>query len=188
MNPALDEAVRALRAGELVVYPTDTLLGLAARATDAHAVARLERLKQRPADQPISIAVRSIPDVEVWTDLAPTARRFVRTHLPGPYTLVARASRLARQELVPALLAPDGTVGVRLPDHPVARELARRVGPITATSANLHGQPPCRTIAEARQCFGSNVRVYVGAGPRGSGRPSTLVDLTGAEPHVLARR
>lgn len=188
MDPALDEAVRALRAGELVVYPTDTLLGLAARATDGRAIARLERLKRRPADQPISVAVHSLPEVEAWTDLGASARRFVRTHLPGPYTLVARPSRLARRELAPAIFARDGTLGVRLPDHPVARELARRAGPITATSANLHGRPPCRTVNEARRNFGSNVRVYLGTGPRGSGRPSTLVDLTGADPRALVRR
>ncbi len=188
MGPSLGAAARALRAGGLVVYPTDTLLGLGARATDDRAVERLARVKQRAPDQPISLAVSSLADVEAWTDLEPPALRFARTHLPGPFTLVARPSRSARRSLAPALFGPGGTLGLRLPDHPAARELARRVGPITATSANLHGQPPCRTIREARRTFGGAVEVYVAAPPRGSGRPSTLVDLTRGTPRAIERR
>ena len=187
MDPSVALAARALRAGELVVYPTDTLLGLGARADDDRAVARLASVKHRPPDQPISIAVSSLPDVEVWADLAPPALRFARTHLPGPYTLVARPSRRARHSLAPEILAPRGTLGIRLPDHPLARELARLVGPITATSANLHGRPPCRTIREARRAFGDQVAVYLAARPRGSGRPSILVDLTRGAPRSLER-
>lgn len=187
MDPSVAGAVRALRSGELVVYPTDTLLGLGARATDDRAVARLVALKERPPHQPISVAVSSLAEVEALTDLDPPGRRFVRTHLPGAFTVLARPSRLARRILAPPILAPDGTVGVRLPDHPVARELARRVGPITATSANVHGRPPCRTVREARQAFGADVAVYLASRPRGSGRPSSLVDLKRRVPRAVER-
>jgi len=115
-------------------------------------------------------------------------RRFVRTHLPGPYTVLACPSPLARRTLAPRIFAEGGTVGVRLPDHPVARELARRCGPITATSANLHGQPACRTVRQARHIFGRGVAVYLDGRPAVSGRPSTLVDLTRREPRAIARR
>jgi L-threonylcarbamoyladenylate synthase len=75
-----------------------------------------------------------------------------------------------------------------VPDHPVARELARRCGPIVATSANRHGTPPARTVAEARRAFGSDVSIYLTGGPAPAGRPSDLVDLSGGGPGRVVRR
>jgi L-threonylcarbamoyladenylate synthase len=187
VGPRVRAAARALRAGELVVYPTDTLLGLGALAQDDRAVAQLIQVKQRSAGQPVSIAVSSLADVEEWAELSPPARRFVRTHLPGPYTIVARPTARARRTLSRGLFDRDGSIAVRVPDHPVARELARRVGPITATSANLHGRPPCRTIRDARRTFGNEVAVYLSTPRRDSGRPSTLVDLAHGAPRLLDR-
>jgi L-threonylcarbamoyladenylate synthase len=188
MGPTVDRAVRALAAGRLVVYPTDTLLGLGARAGDARAVARLEEAKGRPSGQPISVAVSSVAEVEALGELAGAARRFLRLHLPGPYTVLVRPSPLARRAFAPRVFAESGTVGLRVPDHPVARELARRAGPITATSANWHGAPPCRTLPEARRTFGDRVAVYLAPVPPGSGRPSLLVDLVRGEPRAIPRR
>jgi L-threonylcarbamoyladenylate synthase len=188
MRPTVDDAVRALAAGGLVVYPTDTLLALGARAGDPAAVARLEVAKGRPSGQPISVALSSVPEVEEFGELAGSSRRFLRTHLPGPYTVLVRPSALARRRLVARVFAEAGTVGLRVPDHPVARELARRAGPLTATSANYHGGPPCRSVAEARRVFGSGVRVYLAPDPPGSGVPSMLVDLTRDEPRATPRR
>jgi L-threonylcarbamoyladenylate synthase len=188
MGAALAPAVRALSAGKVVVYPTDTLYGLGARAGDPAALARLVAAKGRPAGMPISIAVSSTEEIEALAALSPIGRRFVRTHLPGPYTLLARPSPLARRTLASEVAGPHGTIGIRVPDHPLARELARRVGPLTATSANRHGAPPSRTLAEARATFGRSVAIYLSGGPAPSGRPSELVDLTGAEPHPVRRR
>jgi len=187
MGSSLDAAVRALSGGELVVYPTDTLLGVGARADDERAVARLVRAKERPGSLPISVAVSSLDEVERLARLPPVSRRFVRRELPGPFTVLVSPSDTARRELAPSLLR-DPTLGLRLPDHPVARELCRRAGPITATSANRHGEPPARTVAEARRAFGASVRVYLPARPRPSGTPSTIVDLTGPVPRPVVRR
>jgi len=187
MRSPLATAARAVERGEVVVYPTDTILGLGVSATDESAVARLSELKRRPPDQPISVTVSSLPELEQWARLDGPALRFARLHLPGPYTILARPSGRARRALAPALLARNGTIGLRLPDHPVARELARRAGPITATSANLHGSPPVRSLREARRTFGADVAVYLAPRPRGSGRPSTLVDLTRGTPRPVAR-
>jgi L-threonylcarbamoyladenylate synthase len=187
MGPTVDDAVRSLAAGRLVVYPTDTLLGLGARAGDREAVGRLEAAKGRPSGQPISVAVSSVPEVEALAELSGPGCRFLRLHLPGPYTVLVRPSPLARRRLVPRVFAESGTVGLRVPDHPLARELARRAGPLTATSANYHGAPPCRTLAEARRVFGDRVDVYLGSGSSGSGTPSTLVDLTREEPRTISR-
>jgi len=187
MGASLADAVRAIAAGELVVYPTDTLIGIAARATDSDAVDRLAAAKDRPAQLPVSLALGSIEEIEPFAAMTPMGRRFVRGHLPGPYTLLLSASPMARRRLAAPLVHPAGTVGFRVPDHPLARELARRAGPITATSANRHGAPPARTVAEARATFGDSVAVYLPARPRPSGHPSTLVDLTGTDPRVVPR-
>ncbi|HYA58449.1 MAG TPA: L-threonylcarbamoyladenylate synthase [Thermoplasmata archaeon] len=187
MSPSVADAARAMAAGALVVYPTDTLLGLGAKATDRPAVERLLAAKGRPPRQPLSVAVSSFEELEPLADLSPAGRRFVRAHLPGPFTILARPSSWARRSLAPAV-AGGRTVGLRVPDHPVARELARRVGPVIATSANRHGSPPARTVADARAVFGGAVSVYLSGRPPPSGRPSELVDLTGRVPRRLPRR
>ncbi|MGP8078182.1 MAG: L-threonylcarbamoyladenylate synthase [Thermoplasmata archaeon] len=187
MGPSLDRAVRALGSGQLVVYPTDTLLGLAARAADPEAVARLVRAKARPGAQPLSAAVSSVDEIEPLGRLSRTARQFVRRHLPGPYTILLRPTSAARRLLAPAV-AGGRTIGLRVPDHPVARELARRAGPIVATSANRHGARPARTVAEAERAFGREVRVYLAARPPPTGRPSELVDFTGTRAGRVVRR
>ncbi|MCI4339687.1 MAG: threonylcarbamoyl-AMP synthase [Thermoplasmata archaeon] len=182
-----DAAIASLGAGKLVVYPTDTLLGLGASATDPRAVDALLRAKDRPSGMPISVAVSSIEELELLVDWSDAARSIARRLLPGPVTILAPASRNARKALAPSLLGPDGSIGVRVPDHPVARELARCAGPITATSANRHGAPPCRSIGAAKRVFGDLVATYVRTGPAPSGRPSALVDLRGPTPRLVTR-
>ena len=187
MGDDLRSGARALSAGKLVVYPTDTLLGLGASATDAAAVDALLVAKDRPSGMPISVGVSSLEEVEPLVDWSPAARAVARRLLPGPVTLLVPASAAARRAFAPMLLGADGSLGIRVPDHPVARELARLAGPITSTSANRHGEPPCRTIAAARRVFGGRVASYVPGGPPPSGRPSTLVDLRAAVPRIVER-
>ena len=187
MGPTAEAGARALLAGELVVHPTDTLYALAASALDRSAVARLVVAKGRGEGRPLSVAVSSTEELERWAELAPAARSFARRELPGPYTLLLRPSSEARRALAPEV-ASGPTIGLRVPDHPLARELARRAGPIVATSANRSGAPPARSLAEARRTFGPSVAAFLTAPPRPSGRPSTLVDLTGARPRRRARR
>ncbi|HTT73977.1 MAG TPA: L-threonylcarbamoyladenylate synthase [Thermoplasmata archaeon] len=186
MDDALARAERALRAGRLVVYPTDTLFGLGARASDRRAVGALIALKGRAPDQPIGIAVSSVEEIEPWASIAGPARQFLRTRLPGPFTALLAPSPAARRAF-PAAVAGGARIGVRVPDHPLARELARRVGPITATSANRHGAPPPSTVAAARRAFGPAVAVYLDGPPRPTGTGSTLVDLTGPSPRPVPR-
>ena len=187
MGAALANAVRALRHGELVVYPTDTLLGLGALARHRSAVRRLLTAKGRSASQPISLCLSSTEEVEQFARVSPSARRFLRRHLPGSYTVLLAPSRDGRRAFAPAI-GGFRTIGFRVPDHPVARELARRAGPVTATSANRHGAPPARTVAAARHALGRAVARYLPARPKGSGRPSAIVDLTGPDPREVDRR
>lgn len=187
MPSALDAAATALRQGRLVVYPTDTLWGLAARATDDRAVARLFEAKRRPAGLAVSLAVSSLEEVEPWTELPDTVRGYLRRELPGPITVLLPPSGAARRRLAPGLLGAGGALAVRIPDHPVARALARRAGPITATSANRHGDPDAATLGEVRRVLGDRVAVYLAGAPRPSGVPSRIVDLTGPVPSDVAR-
>jgi L-threonylcarbamoyladenylate synthase len=178
---------RALRSGGLVVHPTDTLYALAARALDPAAVTRLVAAKGRSPDRPLSVSVSSIAELERWGRLGPAARRFVRQELPGPYTVLVRPTAEARHALAPEVAARP-RIGLRVPAHPLALELARRAGPLVATSANRSGEPTARSLPEARSALGRDVAAYLDAPPRPSGVPSTLVDLTGPRPRRVPRR
>jgi len=187
MGDRFAAAAKTLRRGGLVVYPTDTLLGLGALAGHRGAVRRLLSVKGRPSGLPVSVCVSSTEEVERFARVSPTARRFLRRHLPGPYTVLLAPSPEGRRAFAPAI-GGFRAVGFRVPDHPVARELARRVGPITATSANRHGASPARTVAAARHALGRAVAYYLPAHPAGLGVPSTIVDLTGPVPREVDRR
>ena len=186
MGLPAEVGARALLAGGLVVHPTDTLYALAARAVDRDAVTKLVRAKVRPSGRPLSVAVSSVQELERWARLGRGARRFVRDELPGPFTVLLRPSAEARRTLA-AEVAGGPTIGLRVPDHPLALELARRAGPLVATSANRSGEPPLRHLGEARRTFGPAVSAYVDGPPSPSGSPSTLVDLTEARPRMVAR-
>jgi L-threonylcarbamoyladenylate synthase len=187
MPTGLPAAVRVLQRGEVIVYPTDTLYGLGARAMDRRAVARLSDVKGRPDGMPMSVAVSSLEELEPWSELSPMGRAYARRHLPGPVTLLLRASPTARRQFAVGLVSHDGTIGLRVPNHAVARELARRAGPITCTSANRHGEPPAQDLRAARATFGREVALYLSGGPPPSGRPSAIADLRGDEPRVVQR-
>ncbi len=176
---ALDEAVRRLDAGGVVVIPTDTVYGVAARIDRPEAVRRIFSIKRRPLDKPLPVLV---PDLERALRLAvmtPEASEMAERGWPGPLTLVLPA--------VPGggiALGGDGsTIGVRIPAHPVALELLRRAGPLAATSANRSGDPTGSGIEAAVQQLGEGVDLYLDAGPLGT-VPSRVVSLV-SDPHVL---
>jgi L-threonylcarbamoyladenylate synthase len=166
------EAVAALLAGEVVCVPTESSYGLAADSRSAAALARVTALKGgRPADSPFPLIAGAIEDARALARVWPAvAERLAGEHWPGPLTLVVPA-----RDGLPAELVSAGGVGVRVSSHPVAGALARALGaPITATSANRSGQPPARTVDEARSAFGDEIGCYLDAGPC-AGTPSTVV-------------
>ena len=166
-----------------MAVPTDTLYGLAADAFNAEAIERVFAIKERPEGMALPVllcdagqlasVVRSVPEA-----VAPLAEAY----WPGPLTLI-----LERNEVLPPRLTAGGTtVAVRVPAHPVPRELARRLGrPITGTSANLSGAPDPRTLDELREQVGDRVDCLVEEGPSPSGTASTIVDLSGGEPRLV---
>ncbi|MEF8807700.1 L-threonylcarbamoyladenylate synthase [Natronomonas sp.] len=176
----LTEAVAAIRRGDLVVYPTETVYGLAADALDAEAIERVFEAKGRSRDKPISMA---LPDAEVardYTRLSDREASFCARFLPGPVTVL-----LERTDRVPdALVAGEDRVGIRVPDHDLARELARRTGPITSTSANKSGESSARRVADIAPEVRERVAVVLDTGET-PGTESTVVNV--AENEIVRR-
>jgi translation factor SUA5 len=137
MTDTIDRAADAVAAGELIAYPTETVYGLGADATDSAAVGRVFEAKARSRDKPVSMAVPDIDRAAEYVRLSQRERRFAHAFLPGPVTLVC-----ARRGGVPDVLtAGRDRVGVRIPDHRRALALLEQTPPLTATSANVSGRP-----------------------------------------------
>jgi L-threonylcarbamoyladenylate synthase len=168
------EAALKLRAGELVAFPTETVYGLGANALDADAVAKIFELKGRPKTTPLIVHVASIEMArQVVAEWPALAQELAERWWPGPLTLVLRKS-----PLIPDLLTAGlATVGVRIPDHPIALQLIREAGvPIAAPSANLFTGLSPTTAAHVREAFGESVAVLEG-GPSRVGIESTVVAI-----------
>jgi tRNA threonylcarbamoyl adenosine modification protein (Sua5/YciO/YrdC/YwlC family) len=181
-SEAVDAAVRALRRGELVVLPTDTVYGLAADAFSPEAVGKLLEAKGRGRDMPTPVLVPSQRTLDGLVDIVPpAARELVEAFWPGALTLVlVHAATLAWD-----LGDTKGTVAVRMPLDPVALAVLEQTGPLAVSSANRSGLAPATDAAEAARQLGTAVEVYLDAGPSGEPVPSTIVDLTGERPRVL---
>lgn len=178
----LAAAASAVRAGQLVVIPTDTVYGIGADAFSSGAVRSLLAAKERGPDMPVGVLVGSWTTIDGLVLSVPQpARLLIEAFWPGDLSIVLpHAPSLAWD-----LGRSNGTVMLRMPLHPVALELLRDVGPMAVSSANRSGQPPAANAAEAREQLGESVAVYLDAGPSGAAVPSTIVDLTGDEPVVL---
>lgn len=170
---SLDAALDALRAGGLVVMPTDTVYGVAALLSVEEAIAALFVAKGRPESKPIPILVGSLEDIEPIAELDERALRVGTELWPGPLTLVLRRRPGFRVDLGGT---ETETVAVRIPDHPIALELLDRSGPLAVTSANLSGEPPAITLAAARAALGESVAAYLDGGTC-AGTPSTVASL-----------
>ena len=176
----VDRVVRALRNGEVVVIPTDTVYGLAADPTSESAMRRLFELKERPEGVPVAVLVASVGQAEQLITLTPAVRSLVDAHWPGALTVVGKS---AGAELH---LGSVDAVGVRLPDHGLIRACAEAFGPIAATSANRHGMPTITDPTELAEAFGQDVAVIIDGGVLG-GTASTVVDAT-VEPIEVLRQ
>jgi len=182
LEEGLLEAQAALRRGDLVVLPTDTVYGIAAEAFDPVAVDRLLAAKGRGRDMPPPVLVGTVrAAVALIQELGEMGKDLIDEFWPGPLTLVFRSS----PTLVWDIGESKGTVAVRMPLHAVALGLLKKTGPLAVSSANYSGQPPATTADEAAAQLGDSVAVYLDGGPCSGDVPSTIVDLTGSVPKLL---
>jgi L-threonylcarbamoyladenylate synthase len=185
ISSALDEVERAvgvLRDGGVIAIPTDTLYALTASAADAAAVRRVFEIKGREQGRPLPLFVSGVEMAERIAVLNDTGRRLAARFWPGQLTIVLSK----RKEYESDALAGSDTVGLRVPDHPVARAVVAGLNaPVTGTSANLSGGPDPVTAEEVRRQLGGRVDVILDAGPSDRGVASTVVDCRGDEPVIL---
>ncbi len=175
-------AVAALRAGGVVGVPTDTVYGLAVDPTIPGATDLLFALKARPESLDLPVLVGSVEQAEELagpSGLSELARKLADLFWPGPLTIVVPR----RAGLDWALGAQSDTIGLRIPDHSLARRLCVDVGPLATTSANVHGEPPCTDADAVERLFGPRV-VVIDGGHR-AGAPSTVVSVLDGTPQCL---
>ena len=179
----IDQAIAVLRSGGLVAFPTETVYGLGADASNDAAVARVFSVKGRPTDHPLIVHLADSEQLGDWAAIVtPTARLLADAFWPGPLTLlVERSSSVSL-----AVTGGRSTVGLRVPDHPVARELLRAFGGgIAAPSANRFGRVSPTTAAHVVADLGDDVDLVLDGGACRVGVESTIVDLTAQIPVVL---
>jgi tRNA threonylcarbamoyl adenosine modification protein (Sua5/YciO/YrdC/YwlC family) len=175
-------AVEAVRAGEVVVLPTDTVYGVGADAFSPEAVAAVLAAKGRGREMPPPVLVPSPRTVDGLATAVPDWARDLITELwPGPLTLVFHAPASLMWDLGDT----NGTVALRMPEDDIALAVLTEVGPMAVTSANLTGSPAATTVLEAAAQLGGAVSVYLDGGPSRGGAASTIVDCTTESPTVL---
>jgi L-threonylcarbamoyladenylate synthase len=175
-------AVEAVKSGELVVLPTDTVYGIGADAFTPHAITALHNARgaDRRVPPPVLVGSRHTLDGLVYS-LPKAARELADAFWPGALTIMVEHSPSLQWDLGDT----GGVVGVRMPLHPVALEVLREVGPMAVTTANRVGQPAPLTAEQARDQLEYSVRIYLEAGAAVDPAPSTIVDVTGDAPRVL---
>ena len=180
---AVHEAATRIRGGGVVALPTDTLYGLAADPFRRDAVARLFEVKGRPALR--ALPLMASDTAQITASIGPlnaVAARLATAFWPGPLTLLVTAP----PGLGADVTGGSGRVGVRVPADAVARAVCRAVGsPVTATSANISGEPPTSDPDEVERTLGGRIDLLLDGGPTRGGPPSTIVDVTTAEPRLV---
>jgi L-threonylcarbamoyladenylate synthase len=175
--------VATLRDGGLVAMPTDTVYGVGAALDAPDGLPRLFAAKNRPLDRAIVLLVANLEQAGSVGVLSPAARCLAERFWPGGLTLILAQAASAR--LPAALAAGAATIGVRLPDHDSPRSLARELGPLPVTSANVSGQADARDAAGVLAQLGDRIDLILDGGPARDGIPSTVVDCSGELPRVL---
>jgi L-threonylcarbamoyladenylate synthase len=179
----LREAVVALRRGDVIVFPTETLYGLGADALNFAAVEKVFQLKGRDPNNPIPVLVsdRSMLNSLV-TEISRLAEKLMERFWPGPLTLVLPA----RQDIARPLVNSTGGIGVRISSQPIATEIVRLLGrPLTATSANPSGQPAAQTLAQARDYFTGKIKIFIEGGALTSKTGSTVAAIAGCKITII---
>jgi L-threonylcarbamoyladenylate synthase len=181
-DPAsIRQAVSVLQQGDLVAFPTDTVYGVGALVGDAQAIAQIYMVKGRGSEKAIPVLLSDPGELEqVAAEVNDAAQRLAARFWPGPLTLV-----LPKQASLPEELSAQPSVGVRMPNHPVALALLRLTGPLAVTSANISGAASPVTAQEVLEQLGGRIPLILDGGHTPGGISSTVVDCTSGEPRIL---
>jgi len=183
--PANAEAIRTaleiLQGGGLVAFPTDTVYGVGALAFDGKAVESIHTAKDRPIEKAIPVLIGDAEEMEkVGMDIPDAAYKLAARFWPGPLTVV-----IPKKRTLPESISATDTIGVRVPDHEIARALLRAAGPMAVTSANISGQLSPSTAQEVLAQLGGRIDLIIDGGITPGGVPSTIVDCTRDDIKIL---
>jgi len=177
----MPQARAVLNKGGLVAFPTDTVYGVGTLVFDGPAVESIYRAKDRPIEKAIPVLIGDAEDMEkVGMNIPETAYRLATRFWPGPLTVV-----IPKKPTLPESVSATATVGVRVPDHEVARTLLRAAGPMAVTSANISGQPSPSTAEEVFAQLGGRIDLIIDGGKTPGGVPSTVIDCTENDLKIL---
>jgi len=179
----IKQAAQFLKAAEVVAFPTETVYGLGADATSEAAIAKIFQAKGRPADNPLIVHLSRVEQFTQYVESIPKkAQLLIDNFMPGPLTVVLKSNGTIANNVTAGL----DTVGVRIPDHPAARQLIEAAGiPIAAPSANLSGKPSPTSAVHVYQDLNGKIKAILDGGPTGVGVESTVVDCTKDEVMIL---
>jgi L-threonylcarbamoyladenylate synthase len=178
---AIKRALELIRSGKLVAFPTDTVYGLGAQAFSLQAIQKLFQVKNREPNRAIPILMGGLDQLDLVTvSMGYMELRLAEVFWPGPLTLV-----VPRHPSLPDIIAPGNTIGIRMPDHPLALSLLGMSGPLATTSANLSGASSPQTAQEVRTQLNRRIPLILDGGRTPGGVPSTVVSCTDKEPVVL---
>ena len=180
-SDAIPRALEVLRLGGLVAFPTDTVYGIGALGFNGKAVQSIYTAKDRPIEKAIPILIGEMADIDqVAMDVPERAYLLAQRFWPGPLTIL-----VPKRPDLPGAVSATTTIGLRVPDHEIARSLLRAAGPLAVTSANLSGHPSPTTADEVFAQLGGRIELIIDGGKTPGGTPSTLVDCTGDEIRIL---
>jgi L-threonylcarbamoyladenylate synthase len=178
---AIAQAVKIIQGGGVVAFPTDTVYGIGVSAFHHEAIDKIFQVKERSQVKAIPILIADVEDLkEISSHTTPETIKIINHFWPGALTIVVQKS-----PKLPINISPEDTIGVRIPDHNLIRELIRKAGPLAATSANLSGSPSALTAMEALEQLEGRIDLVLDGGPSLGGQASTVVDLTTEEPLIL---
>jgi len=178
----VSNAIKALKTGNLIVYPTDTLYALGADIFNADAVKKVFKVKKRPSSNPLSAAVANFDAITKIAYTNDVIKKVVERFLPGPLTIILQKKDSVSNVITSGL----DKIAVRIPKNDIALDLLSAFGPLTVTSANIHGEKTPYVIKEIMMQFSTNISVYLDDG-RLDAEPSTIVDLTLEKPTIVRK-
>jgi L-threonylcarbamoyladenylate synthase len=180
-NDTMPYALAVLNGGGLIAFPTDTVYGIGALAFDGKAVESIYAAKDRPVEKAIPILINDVTELDkVGINIPGVAQKLASRFWPGPLTIL-----VPKRADLPESVSSTSTVGVRVPDHEVARALLRAAGPMAVTSANISGGQSPVSAEEVYQQLGGRIPLIIDGGRTPGGIPSTLVDCTTPEIQIL---